>query len=252
MPTVRADYDPDYFKRFLWLALGCLFFGSWFLYDGLVGYPNELKRCEAYWQATGDPGNPWEAIDNAEWQALAKKNDWSNKPPKVKPDKQQGKIGTQFFYSILCYCITIPCLLKWYLPRGSWVEADENKLTSSWGKEFTFDQIKQINKKKWEDRGIAKIKYEVEGVPYSFTFDDYKYKQEAMGKIMIAMEEKLTDDQIIGADREVVRIAKRKEAAEKAKQAAAESASERASDAGKSEPAEASSDSEQSSPHQAS
>jgi hypothetical protein len=217
MSTVRANYDPDYFKRFLWLALGCIFFGSWFLFDGLVGYPNELKRCQAYWQKTEDPREPWVALDQAEWRQLAKKNGWSATPPKTKPDKQAGKIGTQFFYSVLCYCITIPCLLKWYLPRGTWIEGDGKKLTSSWGKEFNFEQITQINKKKWEERGIAKIRYDVEGIPYSFTFDDYKYDQEAMGKIMMSMEEGLTDEQIVGTEREVVRIAKQKEAAEKAK-----------------------------------
>ena len=42
-----------------------------------------------------------------------------------------------------------------------------------------------------------------------------------MSKIMIAMEAGLTDDQIIGADRETVRIAKLKEAAERSKATAA-------------------------------
>lgn len=218
MATVRADYDPDYFKRFLWLALGCLFFGSWFLFDGLVGYPNELKRCEAYWQPTDNPREPWKAIDNAEWQKIAKENDWSKTPPKTKPDKQKSKIGTQFFYSILCYFITIPCLLKWYLPRGTWIEADDSKLTSSWGKEFAFEQITQINKRKWEDRGIARVKYESDGVPQSFTFDDYKYQREPMGQIMLAMEAKLSDEQIVGGDRESVRLAKQQEATEKSGQ----------------------------------
>ena len=220
MQTVRAEYDPDYFKRFLWLSLGCLFFGSWFLFDGLVGYPAELKRCEAYWQESQDPRKPpgsYEPIDKAAWEKICAENNWSKTPPKTKPDKQAGKIGTQFFYSVLCYLITIPCLLKWYLPRGTWVEGDDKELKSSWGKEFKYSQITQINKKKWEERGIAKIKYDNDGIPYSFTFDDYKYEREAMGKIMIAMEAGLKDDQIIGAERETVRIAKLKEATERSK-----------------------------------
>lgn len=222
MTTVRANYDPEYFKRFLWLALGCLFFGSWFLYDGLVGYPAELKRCEAYWRLSNDPKKPkgsYEPIDNATWKQLCEENDWSTKPPKTKPDKQANKIGTQFFYAILCYVITIPCLLKWFLPRGTWIEGDDKELKSSWGKDFKYEQIKRINKKKWEDRGIAKIHYEQEGIPYSFTFDDYKYEREPMGSIMQAMEAGLADDQIIGAERETVRIAKLKAAAEEARAA---------------------------------
>lgn len=220
MTTVRADYDPDYFKRFLWLALGCLFFGSWFLFDGLVGYPAELKRCEAYWQKTENPREPWEPIAESKWQELCKENDWSTKPPKTKPDKQAGKIGTQFFYSILCYCITIPCLLKWYFPRGTWVEGDDTQLKTSWGKQFKYDQIKQINKKKWEARGIAKVKYEDDGIPYTLIFDDYKYMREPMSKILIAMEKGLKDDQIIGAEREEVRLQKLREQAAQEKEAA--------------------------------
>ncbi len=231
--TVRAEYDPDYFKRFLWLSLGCLFFGSWFLFDGLVGYPAELERCKAYWQPTENPREPWEPIAESKWRELCKENDWSTTPPKNKPDKQEGKIGTQFFYSVLCYCITIPCLLKWYLPRGTWIEGDDKQLRTSWGKEFKFDQVTQINKKKWEDRGIAKIKYEDEGVPYSFTFDDYKYQREPMGKILIAMEQNLKDDQILGADREEIRLQKLREQAAKAK---AEAAAEKSAATGESEP----------------
>lgn len=209
---IRADYDSDYFKRFLWLALGCLFFGSWFLYDGLVNYPAELERCHAYWKLDKET-DKWVAIENAAWRTIAKQNDWSTAPPKVTPDKQQSKIGTQYFYSILSFLITIPCLLKWYLPRGTWIEGDEDGVKTSWGKNFAYSEITEVNKKKWADRGIAKVRYEREGLAYSFTFDDYKYEREPMGRIMMRMEEGLKDDQIVGDDRESVRVEKLKAAA---------------------------------------
>lgn len=216
MATIRAEYDPEYFKRFLWLALGCLFFGSWFLFDGLFTYPKELERSKAYFRKSEEPGKKWEPIENAEWRTIAAQNDWSSTAPENEPDKQASKIGTQFFYAVLSFLITVPCLLKWYLPRGTWIEAGETGVKSSWGKEFAFSEITQINKKKWEDRGIAKVRYEKAGLPYSFTFDDYKYDREPMGQIMQRMEEGLTDEQIVGAEREVVRLEKLREAASKA------------------------------------
>ena len=200
--TVRAEYDPSYFKRFLWMALGCAAAGAWFFFDGSVTYPRELDRCKAYWQASGDPKSPWQAIDESEWLEIAKANNWSKAKPEVKPDKQQAKIGTQFFYGIASTLIAIPCLLKWYLARGTWVEGDEDEINSSWGQSFKFANVESINKRKWEDKGIAKVRYEEDGRTQIFVLDDFKYQRKQMDTIIRWLEAKLTDEQITGGKRQ--------------------------------------------------
>ena len=200
--AVRADYDPSYFKRFLWMAIGCAAAGAWFFFDGSVTYPRELDRCKAYWQPTDNPTEPWQPIEDDEWREVAKKNGWSKEKPTVKPDEQQEKIGTQFFYGIASTLIALPCLLKWYLARGTWVEGDENGLTSSWGQGFQFDQVESINKRKWEDKGIAKVRYSEGGHSRTFVLDDFKYQRKPMDNIVRWLEAKLTDDQITGGTRQ--------------------------------------------------
>ncbi len=212
MTTVRANYDPDYFRRFIWLSLGCLVFGSWFLFDGLVTYPRELERSRAYWLPTEDRAEPWQAIDADKWREMTQQNGWSDTVPGEKPDKQEEKIGTQYFYAVVCFLITVPCLLKWFLPRGSWVEGTDTGVRTSWGTEFDYDQIRRIDKHKWDTRGIAKIRYERDGATHTFTFDDYKYQRAAMNEILQRMEAGLSDDQIVGAPRETVRQAQLKAA----------------------------------------
>lgn len=220
MATVRADYDPAYFRRFLLLAAGSLFFGLWFLYDGFFTYPAELERAMTYWRESEDPDargdEKWVPLEEHVWERIATEQGWEMKPPKVKPDEQQLKIGGQFFYSVVCLVVMIPCLVKWYLPRGTWIEGTDSELKTSWGVEFAYDEIQEINKKKWEDRGIAKIRYQRDGAAQTLTFDDYKYQREPMGEIMMAMEAGLSDEQIVGAEREVVLRAKRQAAREQA------------------------------------
>lgn len=200
--TVRADYDPSYFKRFLWMAMGCAAAGAWFFFDGSVTYPRELDRCKAYWQASDDPRNPWEPVDDDEWIEIAKANNWSKEKPDVKPDKQQEKIGTQFFYGIGSMLIAIPCLLKWYMARGTWIEGDENSINSSWGQSFKFENVQSINKRKWEDKGIAKVRYEEDGRVQTFVLDDFKYQRKPMDTIVRWLEAKVTDEQITGGERQ--------------------------------------------------
>lgn len=211
--SVRADFDPDYYRRFLWLAVGCLVFGSWFLFDGLVTYPAELERSQAYFQKTENPRKPWKPVRESEWRKIAEEKGWSTKPPKDDPEKQASKIGTQYFYSVLCYLITIPCLFAWYRSRGTWMEGTDTELRTSRGAVVGFDQIQRIDKRKWVARGIARIHYERDGRKRTLLFDDYKFKREPMSRIMIAMERDLTDEQIVGAERESVRIARAREAA---------------------------------------
>ena len=93
-------------------------------------------------------------------------------------------------------------MLKWWLARGSWVSGDEKQLTTSWGPEFSYDQITEIDKTKWERKGITRIHYQNGDRSTTFAFDDFKFLREPMGQILRSIENTLKDDQIRGGDRE--------------------------------------------------
>lgn len=197
--TIRADYDPKFFRRFLWIGVGCLAFTGWCFYDALVKYPFELERAEVYWtQGDGE----LTGMEREAWRTVVREKGWSSVDPPDKPEELHHKIQSQYLYAAVCSVIAIVCLLKWLLAKGSWIEADQKELKTNYGPSFRFDEIKKIDKTKWEKKGITRIEYETDGRSKSFIFDDFKYLREPMGQILREIEGTLTDEQITGAPRE--------------------------------------------------
>ena len=208
--TVRADYDPKYFRRFLLISLGCLAFAGWCFYDALVKYPAELERAEVYWKPSNEKGEKYKAMERTEWRQVVRQNQWPTEAPH-KPNKMKHKIQSQYLFAAICGLIGIPCLFKWFLARGSWVNSDGRQLTTSWGPSFQFEQVRSIDKTRWEKKGITRIHYQQDGVDKQFVFDDFKFDRETMSQILTEIETHLSDDQITGGDRETVIKARKAE-----------------------------------------
>ncbi|WP_143543947.1 hypothetical protein [Rhodopirellula sp. MGV] len=190
---IRADVHQPYFRKFLFVFLGCLAFGAYCLYDGLVAYPKKLTMAEAYEQL------PEDGRQEA-WVTLATEKGWPTRTPANSPDEMRNKIGTQFMMAVLCGLFAIPALLKFMSGQGTWVEGDETLIRNSKGKEVPIDAITKIDKKKWPDKGIAKIYYEVDGKNHKFIMDDFKYDRAPMGELMKFAEANLDEDQVVGDD----------------------------------------------------
>ncbi|MDM4016655.1 hypothetical protein [Roseiconus lacunae] len=192
---IRANVHQPFFRKFLFVFLGCLAFGAYCLYDGLVAYPKKLTMAAAYEEL------PEEGRQEA-WQALATEKGWPTRTPANSAEEMQHKIGTQFMMAILCGLFAIPALMMFMSGQGTWVEGDETVIRNSKGKEVPVDAITQIDKRKWADKGIAKIYYDVDGKKQKFVMDDFKYEREPMGEIMMFAEANLNEDQVIGDDLE--------------------------------------------------
>ena len=192
---LRANYVPSYFRRFLFVFIGCIAFAGWCLYDGFINYPKKLEIAKVYYEMPEE--------NRAElWREKAKENGWPIEKPKS-PEKIQHGIGQQWFMAGLCALIGIPAFLKWFLAKGTWVEGDEKTIRNSKGKELAIENITKINKRKWEEKGLAKIHYTDGGKSKTFVMDDFKYDRESMGQIMRNAEANLTAEQVIGGLREV-------------------------------------------------
>ena len=55
-----------------------------------------------------------------------------------------------------------------------------------------------LDKKKWENKGIAKASYRDKGLTRVFVFDDFKFDREPLGLILRKLEAKLDLRQIVG------------------------------------------------------
>ena len=220
---LRANYVPGYFLRFLLVALGCFAFAMYCLYDGFIAYPKKLEIAKVYYEMP-------EENRATLWREKAKENGWSFETPK-EPKKIEYGIVQQWVMAGLCALIGIPALLKWFLAKGTWIEGDEKTIRTSKGKEVAIDQITKINKRKWEEKGLATIHYTDNGKPKKFVMDDFKYDREPMGQLMRYAEANLSADQIIGGKSELEKAAFDAGARETAAREAAEDAAAEAEEA---------------------
>ncbi len=207
--TERANFRNNYLMRYLIMATICIGGGLWFAYDGFIAWPADLPAAEAY--------DELREIEDAEerigrWEALANENGWPKSTPKKTAEELRRDIVGQYFWMTLCFCAGVPALVYFFASRGTWVEETQTGLTTSWGQSMNFSDVSLLNKRRWAKKGIAKAYYSENGASKIFTFDDFKYEREPMGKMLVRLEETLERDQIVGGPTEAETNAERAEA----------------------------------------
>jgi hypothetical protein len=71
------------------------------------------------------------------------------------------------------------------------VRTDEEAVFTPSGTRVPFGAITGVGKKKWEDKGLATVRYEIEGRKGEFVLDDYKFDRDATHQILAEIEEKV-------------------------------------------------------------
>jgi len=192
--TVRANFQKNYLMRYLILAGVCLFLAAWFAYDGFIGYPRQLTYAREYGQlADLEPPER-----QAKWKEISAERGWSGATPEKEPAEIEDDIKGQYVWAFLNLVVGVPALLLYLRSRGSWVEATDTGLKTSWGQTVDFSKVTKLNKKKWSDKGIAKASYSDRHGQKVFVFDDFKYEREPLGRMLRELESQLTPEQIVG------------------------------------------------------
>jgi hypothetical protein len=92
--------------------------------------------------------------------------------------------------------------------RGRWIEANDTGIISSWGQSLRFDQITAVNKRKWRDKGIAKVAYvDEKGRKRRFVIDDFKFHRYPTDDILYELEQRIDPALISGGPPEAHREA---------------------------------------------
>jgi hypothetical protein len=187
--TVRAKTSQSYLIRLGLISLFCFGLGLWFLFDGLITYPNQQVRALKYLELK-------EADRLDEWNALATQQGWPLKDPE-RP-KTQGDI---YFQLVLAGVLLPPAVIYAFLflqYRGRWIELNDEGIVTSWGQDLRFEEITQLNKKKWQNKGIARVRYQREDRTRTVVLDDWKYEPKPTEAILRHVESGLDAEQIIG------------------------------------------------------
>ena len=82
--AVRATISKGYIWRPGLIGVAALVFCAWFLYDGTVKYPLEMKQSKEYARIFQENTDPNEA--GRAWEQLAAENGWPTSKPTSRED----------------------------------------------------------------------------------------------------------------------------------------------------------------------
>lgn len=192
-----ARISPIWRKQKLFVAIFLLAVGAWFFFDGAIGYPRANRRWAA-WKQHLDEGRA------AEWPAFAaqqgwKANEWDayvrehNLAGNLPAERwNEGKRIEQFVLGGVAETLGLIVLVYWFTQLKRTLRSDEEAVYSPRGTRVPFTSIIGVGKKRWESKGIATVRYQIEGRRGQFEIDDYKFDTDAARKILAEIEEKLT------------------------------------------------------------
>ncbi|MCE9612130.1 MAG: hypothetical protein K8R23_18180 [Chthoniobacter sp.] len=201
MPA-EAHVTKTWKNQKLLVALVLLIFSLPFFYDGAVGYEKKNDRYRE-WKAFREEKD---GKKEADWAAYAKAKGWDPEewPKHVREHKLQnnlpeipfprGKIIEQYVCAGLAILFGSITLAYWAGQKGRVVKTDADAVYSPAGTRVPFSTITGVGKKKWEAKGLATVRYEIEGRKGEFELDDYKFDRDATVKILEEIEAHLIPD----------------------------------------------------------
>jgi len=171
-------------------------FALYCLYDGFIRYPNQRERALAYHELETEMQGQDPVAFRDRWHEIARQNDWPTTYPGE--PKSQADILMQYVMAALAGAVGLWLVGGVWLARGRWIESTDTGVTSSWGQSFNFDQVVSLNKRKWRNKGIAKVTYQDSGRKRGFVIDDYKFNRHATDQILLELESRIDPALITG------------------------------------------------------
>lgn len=147
--------------------------GGWFLYDGLVGYPNNNVRAEVYLPLRDKLGKDTPELEKA-WAEETKARGWSDSAPKK--IYTSSDIRTQIIIAAVALLGAGLCARHYFSSLKTTTRLEEGKIFLPDGRMIPLDKVRGVSRKRWKNKGIADLVYEERpGRMRKFVLDDYKY-----------------------------------------------------------------------------
>ncbi|HVT28179.1 MAG TPA: hypothetical protein VHE81_09195 [Lacipirellulaceae bacterium] len=208
--TIRAENDPRFSRRFLYMGILAIGFSLWCLYDGVVGYPaKRLKGFEDFkidypslFANSKIPTDlPQLKVQAARENANKSVVDAVRKWDKYAHDRNIPVEANILFQFIMTGITAVIGLVLISIPlrrRSRWIEMDDAGLRTSRGQAFHFDQVELINKRKWRKKGLATITYRDGNRNRTFVLDDMMFMREPTDAILAEIEQRVGIERITG------------------------------------------------------
>ncbi len=178
MPA-EAHVTPIWKKQKLFVALFLIAIGGWFFYDGVIGYPKSNMRWTAHEKFKAE-----ERL--TQWPDFAKSQGWDEHPPHK--FLTETDIHGQFAFGGLAAVLGLITLIYWAGQKGRVVKTDAEAVHTPAGTRVPFSAITGVGKKKWDAKGLATVRYEIEGRKGEFELDDYKFDRDPTHQILAEIE----------------------------------------------------------------
>jgi hypothetical protein len=207
--SIRAEYDPRFYRRFYIMGIVAIGFAFYCLYDGFIGYPAQrnqgFEEFKSDYKELFEPPND-RSVPVTEFEAQASQERLKTWKEYIRTRGIKGAadVVMQFVMAAISGLIGLFLLSIPLRARGQWIEMDNNSLRSSWGQEVPIAQIEVIDKRKWRDKGIAKIAYRDGTRKRRFILDDMKFMRDPTDEILFEIEQRIGIEKITNGPPEAV------------------------------------------------
>ncbi|NBC11262.1 MAG: hypothetical protein GVY24_05925 [Planctomycetes bacterium] len=180
--SIRANISSSYRWRIGIVGIAALAFAAYCYYDGAVAYPAQKQRWEAYQQLIEQHPETYQK----QWVALAESKGWKTEFPTERTDTD---ILTQYIMGGGCTLVGAFFFGSFLMMSRRFVETDDHALWDRKSK-ATWDQITDIDKSRWQNKGIAVVHFKEGGQDKRIVLDDWKFDRNATQRIMAHVEAK--------------------------------------------------------------
>jgi hypothetical protein len=175
---VHAKISKEWRRRMTFMFIMLSASGVWFLSDGYLMWPAEQKRHVVFKAIAEEKIADGQATTEKDpavimaWEAKAKAEGWKAKVPKHRSDgDMMGQRIPGFVFIIAAFTFSV--WVAWNHRRS--VKAEGEWITGASGERVNFDWIVEMDRRKWENKGIAYAIYEQDGKRRRLTLDDHKF-----------------------------------------------------------------------------
>lgn len=134
--------------------------------EPLVDYESYAKIFEEEQNFASPPA--WKSFSNSE------ERKWSEKPKTI---KSEGKIKEQLYIAVLCSVLFAGAIFLFLRTMGRSMRVNAEGFSPAGGKLIPFADIKKIDARKWDTKGLAYLYYEKGGAEKKAKVDGMVYGQ---------------------------------------------------------------------------